>query len=164
MSISALGQGAIQPTELNPFETAQYRKTSVSSTQAAEIEIYTAEGDKFTLSSSVRTTAAYESYASYNSLGRTEEANYYMAQDSVSSQNYALSIEGNLNQKEMQDIHKALQTITQASTKMQSGNLDGAQNKLQKLEKLEALVGITANLTVEKTVTVESATTARINA
>jgi hypothetical protein len=173
MYISGLGRQEVPITSQQPGAgIAQSQKTSVQSTQTAEIEIYTAEGDKVTLSAMIQFEASSESYASYGRLGRSHNSHHHRqdghGQDhqqnavtgnssaSVSStQKYSVSIEGNLNQQELQDIQKALQTIEQASQKMESGNLDGAQNKLEKLGELTSLTGISADISVQQSVTVE---------
>jgi hypothetical protein len=181
MSIASVGQQDTPATIPQPGGNAtQYKKTSIESTQTAEIEIYTAEGDKVTLSASAAVAVTSESSGSYAHLGRSHGSHHrshhhrnagesglpQSSQDtpaasetsaSVSSmQKFSVSVEGNLNPQELQDIHKALETIQQASTKMQSGNLDGAQNKLEKLGNLESLSGISANITTQKSITVET--------
>jgi|WetSurSiteA1Bulk_404760.scaffolds.fasta_scaffold53667_2 hypothetical protein len=173
MYISGLGQQEVAITGQQPSGgIAQSQKTSVKSTQTAEIEIYTAEGDKVTLSSMIQFEASAESYASYEHLGRSYKSHHHRrdghgpghqqnaisgnSSASVSStQKYSVSIEGNLNQQELQDIQKALQMIKQASQKIESGNLDGAQNKLEKLGELKSLTALSADISVEQSVTVE---------
>ncbi len=176
MSISALGQQSIATT--NPSaggEAMQYRKASITSTQTAEIEITTAEGDKVTLSSTLQFEASSESYASYDQAGRSHGSHHHRnggharmhRQDpststnttsTSSTQKYSVSVEGDLSQQELQDIHKALQTLEQASSKMQSGNLDGAQNKLEKLGDLKTLSGLSANISIQQSATLETGT------
>jgi hypothetical protein len=173
MFISGLGQQEVPITSQQPSAgITQNQKTTVKSTQTAEIEIYTAEGDKVTLSAMIQSEASSESYTSYGRLGRSHNSHHHRHDDhghdyqqnavsgnssaSVSStQKYSISIEGNLNQQELPDIRKALQTIEQASQKIESGNLDGAQNKLEKLGELTSLTGISADISVQQTVTVE---------
>ena len=173
MYISGLGQQEVPIASQQPSGgITQSQKTSVRSTQTAEIEIYTAEGDKITLSSMIQFEASSESYASYDHLGRPHKPHHHWRNShgpgrqqnaipgnssaSVSStQQYSVSIEGNLNQQELADIQKALQMIKQASQKIESGNLDGAQNKLEKLEKLKSLTALSADILVEQSVTVE---------
>jgi len=182
MSISALGQSNIPAA--NPStsgEITQYGKTSVTSARTAEIEIYTAEGDKVTLSASMQQTASSESYVTYNNLGRshdphsgnhdhssnTEIRNASAAGSSTtvsSTGSYSISIEGNLSRQELQDIHKALQTINQAASKIQSGDLDKAQNKLEKLETLNSLAGLSASIAMQQSATVQTGTIVQTNA
>jgi hypothetical protein len=169
MNISALGQSEIPTVSPRTSgEMTQYKNTCVESSQSANIEIYTAEGDKVTLSSEVQYKATSESSASYARLGRAHgshhpghhgRAHVQRSADSTSvssTQKYSVSVEGNLNQQELQDIQKALRTIDQASAQMQSGNLDKAQDKLEKLADLKSLTGLSANISVQKSVTMET--------
>jgi hypothetical protein len=173
MYISGLGRQEVPIASQQPGAgIVQSQKTSVKSTQTAEIEIYTAEGDKVTLSSMVQFEASSESYASYEHLGRSHKSHHHgrnghgpshqhnaisgNSSASVSStQTYSISIEGNLNQQELSDIQKALQMIKQASQKIESGNLDGVQNKLEKLAELKSLTALSADISVEQSITVE---------
>jgi hypothetical protein len=181
MSISALGQGDFSPvSSTSSGEVAQYRKTSLSSTQTAGIEITTAEGDKVTLSVTAQVDASIESHASYEHLRRSRGGHHghHRAEDTqpqdapanrssvslTSTQQYSLSVEGNLNQQELQDIHKALQALGQAASKIQSGNLEGAQAKLEKLGDLTSLSSLSATVSMQQSVTTQASAGIRSNA
>jgi hypothetical protein len=184
MSLAAVGQTDVpatnQPSQ-SGSQVTQYKKTSIATSQTADIEIYTAEGDKVTLSSSTQVEETSESYSSYANMGQSHRSHHRHhshggqngeakqvqsspdhlvsnnAGASVSStQKLSISVEGNLSQQELQDIQKALQVIQQASSKLQSGNMDGAQDKLGKLENLGSLASVSANVTVQKSVSVET--------
>lgn len=169
MSISALGQSEIPTVSPRTSgEVTQYKKTCVKSSQTANVEICTAEGDKVTLSAEVQYEATSESSASYERLGRAHGSHHHRGHgrhhvqrsaDSTSissTQKYSVSVEGDLNQQELQDIQKALRSIDQASAQMQSGNLDKAQDKLEKLGDLKSLAGLSASISVQKSVKVET--------
>lgn len=77
----------------------------------AELEITTAEGDRVTLFSQSKTGTAYASYDSQGKLTGAESADTAEMYQIVSTNKVAISVEGNLNEEELADIQRLLQSV-----------------------------------------------------
>lgn len=77
----------------------------------AELEITTAEGDRVTLFSQSKTGTAYASYDSQGKLTGAESTDTAEMYQIVSTNKVAISVEGNLNEEELADIQRLLQSV-----------------------------------------------------
>ncbi len=139
----------------NPAAVAQNMVVKSSIVQSADTSISTAEGDKVTISDGTRLDAAYSSYAQ---LARGAGSTTVTRADVLSltaSRQFSISVEGNLNHREIQDIRRAVHYIDKAARELLSGDVDGAQHKLQNLDKLKTLSAIGADLQVQNSLSVE---------
>src|SRR3990172_5469352 len=77
----------------------------------AELEITTAEGDRVTLFSQSKTGTAYASYDSQGKLTGAESTDTAEMYQIVSTNKVAIAVEGNLNEEELADIQRLLQSV-----------------------------------------------------
>src|SRR3972149_9072997 len=77
----------------------------------AELEITTAEGDRVTLFSQSKTETAYASYDSQGKLTGAESTDTAEMYQIVSTNKVAIAVEGNLNEEELADIQRLLQSV-----------------------------------------------------
>lgn len=149
-------------SSFNPL-TANERtlgKTQVSSAalqiqKSSDITLYTAEGDKITLSSFSNLEI---NTLTYSSQGRINgEAERTEAKSTSLSEQFALnlSVEGDLNEEELKDIQKALKTIEELSTDFFSGKTDKALDYANKVTALESIVRFDAVLQYSKSLSVQ---------
>ena len=139
----------------NVAAVAQSTVVKSSSVQSADIAISTAEGDTVTVSSGTRLDATF---SSYEQLARTTNSAMLTQADALSltaGRQFSISVEGNLNHREIQDIRRALHYIDKAAKELLSGDVDGAQQKLQNLDKQKTLSSIGADLQTQNSLSVE---------
>src|SRR3972149_567496 len=77
----------------------------------ADLEITTAEGDRVTLFSQSKTGTAYASYDSQGKLTGAESTDTAEMYQIVSTNKVAIAVEGNLNEEELADIQRLLQSV-----------------------------------------------------
>lgn len=116
----------------------------VFQSQDAAITIFTAEGDKVTLSASSQ--SQFE-FATYNALGL-----FAGLRSSENSRSVSISIEGNLSRQELRDIRKAIKTIGRAADELMEGDVDGAARQVEKLQRLDTLSQVQAEVEVKREV------------
>jgi hypothetical protein len=114
----------------------------VFQSQDAAITIFTAEGDKVTLSASSQTQFEFATYDANGFLGRYRSAE--------TSQSLSVSVEGNLSRQELKDIRKAIKTIGRAADELTEGDVDGATRQVEKLQKLDTLSQVQAQVEVKR--------------
>ncbi len=125
--------------------------------QSSEITLFTAEGDKVTLSSASSFEA---SYATYSSQGVIDgKAFQTRAEASSVSEAFAFkfSVEGDLNEKELKDITKALQTIEKLTSDFFSGKTDKALDRATRITNLDSIASFEAVLQYSKSLSAETA-------
>lgn len=77
----------------------------------AQLEITTAEGDRVTLFSQSKAETAYASYDSRGKLTGTESAGTTSMYQVVSTNKVSIAVDGNLNEEELADIQRLLQSV-----------------------------------------------------
>ena len=123
-------------------------KGSVSQSQSTDITLVTAEGDTVTLSSSFEREVKFETY---NSRG---ESASMLSKSSSSS--FSLSIEGDLDRKELRDIRNAIRTIEKVNRTLMRGDLEKAAHQAEKLQRLDTIASLDAELLMTRQVTLET--------
>lgn len=125
--------------------------------KSSDITLYTAEGDKVTLSSFSNLEI---NALTYSSQGRINGEGTRTELKSISlSEQFALnlSVEGDLNEEELKDIQKALKTIEELTTDFFSGKTDKDRaNKITALESIarfDAVLQYSKSLSGKQTVT-----------
>jgi hypothetical protein len=123
-------------------------KGSVSQSQNTAVTLVTAEGDTVTLSSGSESQVQFETYnadgASVSSLSGEW------------SRSFSLSIEGDLNRKELRDIRKAVRTIEKVNRTLARGDADKAAEQAEKLQRLDTITSLDAELMRTRQVTLET--------
>lgn len=153
---SPISQSSFTPVPLKKTESqALDQNISASDKQGAEIEIFTKEGDKVTLSfnSSSQTQYSNTENLTYDSSG---SLNYQKNEQFAYSSQSELSIfvEGDLSSAEQKDIHKAIQTMKNAMNNFFGESSLDIGNISDKFSKLGTLSGLEASFSYEKSLSV----------
>jgi len=123
-------------------------KGSLSQSQNTALTLVTAEGDTVTLSSSFEREVKFETYNSEGESSRMRSREW--------SKSVSLSIEGDLNREELRDIRKALRTIEKVNRTLMRGDVEKAAEQAEKLQRLDSIVSLDAELSITRQVTLET--------
>ena len=150
------------------YSCRELTSISMSEQQNKDITIFTKDGDKVTLSSEKQIQALYSNYSdvSYQKFSGVSdkysiELNNYTSsvKDSFEYEkngSFSISVEGDLDKQEMQDIKKAIKSIDKIMTNLLSGgDLSKAADKAMKIVNLDSISGIASDYSYEKTISVE---------
>ena len=88
----------------------------------AELEITTAEGDRVTLYSKSKVQTAYASYDSQGKLMGAESSGTTEMYSMISTNKVSMSVEGELNEEELADIQRLLQSVEDLFMNYLTGN------------------------------------------
>lgn len=128
---------------------------SYAKTENADITIVTDDGDRVTISSDRSIEANYSSYSGILRSGSSSaKAEGYVYQSRLRS-NLSLSITGELDSEEYDDIISALKTIESVMKGPLSGNIDDMQSMAEKFKELDSLSGLSARIRVEESMSYE---------
>ena len=134
------------------YSTGQfnYASGSYAKRENTDITIITDDGDRVTISSD---TNMESSYTSYSGLLRSEsshvKAEGYEYQSQMRS-SFSMSIAGDLDSQEYDDIISALKTIDSVMKSVSTGNMADLQSIAEKFGKLDSLSGLSASIQVEE--------------
>jgi hypothetical protein len=73
---------------------------------------------------------------------------------SETSRSLSISVEGELSREELKDIRKAVRTIGRAADEMIEGDVKGAARQVEKLQRLDTLSQVQAEVEVKREVSV----------
>ena len=112
--------------------------------QSTDLTILTAEGDRVTLSalSQMRATSATYDHLALGSGTAVQTQGQSMEQKASSA--YSLSVEGDLNKQEVQEIQKIIHTIDKIMRQVLQGDLGKAMKLALKLNSFDSTVTRTA--------------------
>ena len=150
------------------YSCSELTRISVPEQQNKDITIFTEEGDKVTLSSEKQTQAFYSNFSDVScqkfsgvsdkysmdisNYTATENRNFEYEKNG----SFSISVEGDLDKQEMQDIKKAIKSIDKIMTNLLSGgNFSKAADKTMRLVNLDSISGIAADYSYEKTISSE---------
>ena len=147
--------------DFGEYSTGQfkYAASNYAKTENADITIITDDGDRVTISSD---TSMESSYSSYSGLLRSGSSSVKVEGYEYQSQrrnNFSMSIVGDLDSEEYDDIVSALKTIDPVMESVSSGNMVDLQSIAEKFGGLESLSGFTASVQVEESMSYEQAQT-----
>lgn len=132
-------------------DAVQVTNFSRSFEKNADIKITTAEGDIVTFSSRAMFDVGYVAYKDFSDEaqknGLPENGIWSMDTD----RNISFSVEGNLSLSEIRDIREAIRLINKAVYQYALGDVENARNKTTKVESLENIKNLSANLAYYKT-------------
>lgn len=137
------------------YHTSQLTRARTSHQQNTDVTIYTAEGDKVTLSSS---SQSQTTYVTYNSLAATQgEFTMFQGAGFNLNANRALiiSVDGDLDKQELKDIEKALRTIDKIMRDFLSGDIGHAVASTLKIGKLKSILSLEASLQFKQSLSLE---------
>jgi hypothetical protein len=130
---------------------------TVFQSQETDLTIVTKEGDHVTISADSDFSLEL---TTYDSTGRMKGATSQLHSETLSlgsSQEFSISVEGDLNEQEITDIHTVLQSLDKIIDDFQAGRLEQVATRGEKLGTLESLSSIDATLQVEQSISVERA-------
>ena len=139
------------------YTTGQFNYTSgkYAKTENADITIITDDGDRVTISSGRSMEASYSSYSGLLRSGSSlVEAEGYEYQSRMHN-NFSMSISGDLDSEEYEDIISALETIDSVMKSAASGNMADLQSIAEEFGGLESLSGLTASIRMEESMSYE---------
>ena len=128
----------------------QATRGTVQQSIGASVTIVTAEGDKVTLSASSERQLEFATYNARGFIRGNRSTQSQAVRNSLS-----VSVEGDLSREELHDIRKAIKTIGHVANELAEGDVDGAARQAEKLQRLDSLAGIEAEVEVKQEVTVE---------
>lgn len=135
-------------------QTAVKTDVTVTNQIKSEITITTADGDTVTLN---KASLFEASFTAYTQSGEINDSPYNISAASASvnvSKEFSLSVEGELDREEIQDIAKAIRQVNKIMRMLLSGNMEHALKRATKLYRLDSLAGIEAMVEAEKSVSV----------
>ena len=141
------------------YSTGQFNYTAgnYAKTENADITIITDDGDRVTISSDTSMESSYTSYSGLLRSGYSSlKAEGYEYQSRLRS-NFSMSIVGDLDNEEYDDIISALKTIDSVMESVSSGNMVDLRSIAEKFGGLESLSGLTASIQVEESMSYQQA-------
>jgi hypothetical protein len=134
---------------------SQMEKLSVWESQETDLSIVTQEGDYVTIS----TDSEFRlDFTTYDQTGRIKGYISRLHSESLSldsSQEFSISVDGDLNEQEIKDIRKVLQSLDKIMKDLLSGQLDQGMTRAEKLGDLGSLSSIEATLQSEQSISEE---------
>ncbi len=127
-----LGGNNIESTHVSPLtaQSVNYSSEKYSSqANSSDLSITTADGDLVSISfSALEETYASESF-NYGSDHDSSEMSYESNKYSSSAMNFSFSVQGDLDEEELQAIQSLIKDISRIEKDFFAGNLDDAFNK-----------------------------------
>ncbi len=160
--ISSSTAATPDPTLLANFQYSKLNRASIGGQSSAAISPVTADGDKVTLSASSSLQASLQTYDFLGrTQGRTLAAQGEEFQFSTSSE-FAVSVEGSLDQEELNDIKKLLDTLSSVSKDLFAGRTQAGVQHLAKLDGIDSIASFAANFNYSRQIS--AATTSQLSA
>jgi hypothetical protein len=158
-SDSSSSDKASLPTCSGSYTTSELNRVTRSLEQHADVTLVTAEGDRVTISSGAQAEVAYATYEDLRYM-RGCFAEFHSETFSLEvSREYSILVDGDLNEKELRDIRKAVRTIEKIMRDFLSGDIAHAAAKAMKISQLESISSLDATLQFERTLSVEQQVT-----
>ena len=114
-----------------------------------DITIMTAEGDRVTLSANSQQEASYLTYSSLVRRGSEMTQIQGKSYSMEVNQDLSITIEGDLNEEEIQDIQESIKAIDKIMQATISGNTDQALIMSQSVSYMDTISSFSANLEIE---------------
>lgn len=116
--------------------------------RSLDLSITTAEGDTFTLSSNSSLTAGY---ASYDVAGASAQVSSLKNTNELS-----ISIQGNLDKKEIRDIAKAIHSYLKVVKDLSSGRTQPAEAHTRQLSRLDEISSFEGSFRTQEYLSVQT--------
>lgn len=128
------------------FQASRLSRASLEARANAGISLVTADGDKITLTANSSIHASLETYDYLGRIhGQTVAAHGEKLQLSTAS-GFAITVEGSLDEEELADINKLLDTIASISKDFLSGNSQAGLSHLAEIANLDSIASFEALL------------------
>ncbi len=135
-----------------------------SKNESADITIITDDGDRVTISSDSSMEAGYSSYSGLLRSGSNSMAVEGYEYQSRLKSNFSLSIAGDLDKQEYDDIMSALETIDSIMEKAFSGSLDDLTSIAQSFSGLDSISSLSASIEISEAVSYEQGQASMVSA
>jgi hypothetical protein len=146
MIATPVDNSALSPSAYSaPQHDAALTAAAVDQTQSFDVTLMTEEGDKVTLAYN---SQAQTALVAYNERGTTAGQSFKRPAHLTKvafSQALTLTVEGDLNREEQQDIHKALRRIGQMVKAFLHGKMEKVARQAGKLHQLDTVDHIQAS-------------------
>jgi|CXWL01.1.fsa_nt_gi hypothetical protein len=148
---------AVHSLNSDPRSTTEALQEKLSSVytraeSSANLTVLTKEGDRVTLSThslveSIQAQYGYEHLSPHRRTSASGEA-----QASTAEQSFEVTVEGDLNEQEQADVKRLMNHVRSIVKKFLSGDLEGTERKLGKLNHLGTLAGFSLDAVRSETV------------
>lgn len=139
-------------TRLKSFTAEQTKAASISSQKSLDVDLVTAEGDKVSISLDAKMAALYGSYEK----DVMNDQGYAHQQTEVAfvlyERNMTFTVEGDLSDDELKDIHKALKSLDRMMNHYVNGDLKPALAKADKIAGLDTISELNATMSYQREV------------
>ena len=139
---------------------SQTEKISLWESRETDVSIVTQEGDYVTISAD---SEFQLNFSTYDHTGRMKGYTSRLHSETLSlesSQEFSISVDGDLNEQEIKDIRKVLQSLDNIMKDLLSGKPDQGMIRAEKLGDLGSLSSLDATLQVEQSLSVGRTTLA----
>jgi len=154
-----LSNNLLSKYDFGGYSTGQFNYASAryAKSENADITIITDDGDRVTISSDSSMESSYTSYSGLLRSGSSAvKAEGYEFQSRMRS-NFTMSIVGDLDSQEYDDIISALETIDSVMESVSSGNMVDLQSIVEEFGGFDSLSGLSASIQVEESMSYEQA-------
>lgn len=159
--IQHAGFGSYNPVQAHgSYASASAARIDAAYSRSSDIVINTLEGDKVTISSSHFQAGGYETY---EAIAMGKGASVYKYGESAyfeSSRQMQISVTGDLNDEELEDIDHILSTLDEMMTDLVAGNLEKALSKSTRFMGMDAIASFAADMNVTASIAISSYETA----
>jgi len=139
------------------FQYTKFNRASVELRASAGISLVTADGDKVTLNASSSIQAGLQTYDYFGrTRGQTVAARGEELQLATSN-GYAVTVEGKLDQAELADIRQLISTLSSVSKDFFAGNSQDGLQHLAQLDDLDSIASFKASFNYTRQVSAVAA-------
>lgn len=149
MNTSVTGYCSCNPANTSgSYAAASAFRTDALYSKESDIVIETLEGDRVTLSTSTYAAGGYETYEAF-ALGPGAAAwQYGESAYFESRQELSLSVSGDLNEQELNDINKILRTLDKMMNNLAAGDLEGALAGSARFSGIDSIASFSADMSI----------------
>lgn len=135
----------------NPSQNSQYLSASSAYAsfeegQSKDLTIVTKEGDRVTLSANSYSLAQFSTYNARGSIDGRDTEISGATTITINSSRFNLSVEGDLNEQELNEISKVVDSINKVTNQLFDGNTDEALGTALELTNLSSLQSVDARV------------------
>lgn len=140
------------------YRETNFARASVKTQATADLSFTTSDGDIVTLSSRSLQQAQYSTYDFHGRLNGQKVAAQGAKLGIESSNAFAVSVRGDLDEEELADIHKVLDAVKAAGSDLAAGDIDGALAPFENLAEVDSLQSFQASLSFSREISAFQAT------
>jgi len=140
---------SVSTTQVAPYAPSNLSYLNYSAQKSSTLSLRTNEGDAVQISLSSGRELQYLTYGASGTKDGQGSSVGVEAFQYTSTQSASIAVEGSLNQKELHDIHKTLQTVEKAARDLEKGHLFQALKRIGQLEKYETISELSASVTTD---------------